>query len=570
MTIKQMSNKLRSMLNTKMATVAKPVSDTLSGNMDEPNDVTIRRNWRRYRSLLLSLVLSSLLFVVVGCASLEEGQPEYYGPNDGQITIYLNGPDTASLDIAFDLSAVQIVSDSGMSREIMGKPLTINSLALINRQMLLGEIALPEGRYEKLKLTVKGASIKKKEKADLALPPEGIEIPISVTVTRNQNTTVFLKWDADASIAEGYQFKPAFIVRGQRPELSTLLIYVTNEDSNNVSVINRQTDEVVATVMVGKKPRGIAAGLRRQHIRIYVANSRSNSVSVIDPTTNSVETEIPLRFGQEPEGIAVATVSPDREFIVVTNYGSNNVSVIDGVTYQEMQKVNVGNGPVAVAVDPPVETIARDTIARAQSLSFEDAEALRKYRQSFLNGYVVNRNSREVAVLKMDVSTGRIIDTINLNVDWNPIALDVDFQRGRVYVANYGFDTLSVISIPELIKGDRAGAVSAVSGVGHSNIGVVADPSLDRIYLLKEIPGEVLIIRPMLEEQTPIKTVTPIVGTIPVGSAPRSLMLDPEARKLYVVNRGSQNVSVIDKTTTREEKTIPVGKKPYGIAMIPF
>lgn len=532
-------------------------------------DMVNQVNWVNRANILFVLALC-LMIVFVGCALLEEAQPDYYGPSDGQITIYINGPDTASLDITFDLSAVQIVPDSGMPKEIISRPLTINSLALRNRQVLLGESALTEGRYGKLRLTVKRAFIKRKETADLALPPEGIEIPIRVNVTRNQNTTLFLNWDSDASIAEGYQFKPTFIVRGQRPELSTLLIYVTNEDSNNVSVINRQTDEVVATVMVGKKPRGIATGLRRQHIRVYVANSKSNSVSVIDPTTNTVETEIPIRFGQEPEGITVATLSPDREIVIVTNYGSNNISVIDGLTYQEMQKINVGNGPVAVAADPPVETLARDTLARAQLMRFEDAETLRRYRQSFLNVYVANRNSREVTVLKMDASTGRIVDAINLNVDWNPIALDVDFQRGRVYVANYGFDNLSVISIPELVEGDRAGAVSAISGVGQSNIGIVADPSLDRIYLLKEIPGEVLIIRPMLKEQAPIKTVTPIVGTIPVGSAPRSLMLDPEARKLYVVNRGSQNVSVIDKTTAREEKTIPVGKKPYGIAMIPF
>ncbi|OGW55243.1 MAG: hypothetical protein A2Y81_13005 [Nitrospirae bacterium RBG_13_43_8] len=261
----------------------------------------------------------------------------------------------------------------------------------------------------------------------------------------------------------------------------------------------------------------------------------------------------------------MATVSPDREFIFVTNYGSNTVSVIDGLTYQEMEKLNVGNGPVAVAVDPPVETLMR-----AQFLSFEDANSLISERKSFVRAYVANRNSKEVTVLKMDVSNGRIVEITNLNVEWNPVALDVDFQRGKVYVANYGFDNLSIISIPELIEGHRSGAVSAISGVGHSNTGVVADPSLERIYLLKEIPGEVMIIRPMVEDQSRIKTMTPVVGIIPVGSAPRSLMLDPEARKLYVVNRGSHNVSVIDKTTTREEKIIPVGKKPYGIAMIPF
>jgi len=300
-------------------------------------------------------------------------------------------------------------------------------------------------------------------------------------------------------------------------------------------------------------------------VRIYVANSKSNSISVIDPTTNLVETEIPIRFGQEPEGIAVATISPDKEFIFLTNYGSNSVSVIDTLTYQEVQRVIVGNGPVAVAVDPPADTL---TVARF--LNFEDLNILRSFRDKFLNAYVANRNSRDINVLKMDISTGRVVDVASINVDWNPIAFDVDSQRGRVYVANYGFDNLSVINIPELIKGNNAGAVTTISGVGRSNTGVVADPSLPRLYLLKEIPGEVMIIRPMLEEQNPIKTIPPIVGIVPVGSAPRSLMLDPEARKLYVVNRGSDNVTVVDKTTTKEEKVIPVGKRPYGITMIPF
>jgi YVTN family beta-propeller protein len=505
---------------------------------------------------------------LVGCASVtEQGEPvDYIGQNDGQITIFLSGPDQTSLDITFDLSVVNIIAEGGISREIMNTPLNINSLKIMGRQILLCEKALPEGRYEKLKFIIKEAIIKRKDRiANLALPPEGIEIPLNITVTKNQNTTVFLKWDADVSIVEGYQFKPLFFIKSQRPELSTLLVYVTNENSHNVSVINRQIDEVVSTVMVGKRPRGIATGLRRQHLRIYVANSQSNSISVIDPTTNKVETEIPIRFGKEPEGIAVATVSPEKEFIFVTNYGSNTVSVIDALTYQEMEKANVGNGPIAVAVDPPI-----DALFGATFLSFEDLNILRGYREKFFNVYVANKNSKEVTILKFDISRSRIVDIMNINVEWNPIALNVDFQRGKVYVANYGFDNLSVINILEIIKGNMTGAVSAISRVGRSNTGVVADPSLERIYLLKESPGEVMIIRPSLEDQSPIKTITPVIGTVPVGNSPRSLMLDPEARKLYVVNRESNNVSVIDKTTRKEEKVIPVGRKPYGITMIPY
>lgn len=524
-------------------------------------------------SMLLALrswlyVLCCLLVFMVGCASVSEQAQvtDYPDQNTGQLTIYLNGPERSSLDIKFEISAISIMSENGVYREIMSKPLNIGSLKMVSRQILLTETYLPEGKYTKLKFTVKQAIIYRKDRmANLSLPRDGFEIPLNIAITKNQNTTLFLKWDADTSIVEGYRFNPALTVKTTRPELSTLLIYVTNEDSNNVSVINRQTDEVISTILVGKKPRGIAIGMRRQHLRIYVANSGSNSISVIDPTTNKVETEIPVRFGRQLEGIAVATVSPEREFIFVTNYGSNTLSVIDALTYQETEKINVGNGPIAVEADPPVETLLS-----AKFLSIESLNILKGFREKFFNVYVANRNSKEITVLRFDKTTGRFVDSQNLNVEWNPIAIEVDYQRGKVYVANYGFDNLSVIDIVELIKGNKTGAVRTISGVGHSNTGVVSDPSLDRIYLLKETPGEIMIIRPSLEDQSPVKTVIPIISTIPVGMSPRTLKLDPEARKLYVVNRGSDNITVIDKTTRREEKIIPVGRKPYGISIIPF
>lgn len=517
---------------------------------------------------LLFCAFSSLFIFFVSCALVSEERQvtDYPAQNTGQLTLYLNGPDKASLDIGFDLSAVSIMSETGIFGEIVSKPLNISSLKMVSRQMLLAETYLPEGRYTKLKFTIKQAIIKRRDKmVNLSLPADGVEIPLNITITKDQNTTLFLKWDADTSVIEGYQFNPSLTVKTTRPELSTLLIYVTNEDSHNVSVVNRQTDEVVSTILVGKKPRGIATGIRRQHPRIYVANSGSNSISVIDPTTNKVETEIPIRFGRQPEGIASATISPEREYIFVTNYGSNTLSVIDALTYQETEKITVGNGPIAVEVDPPTEVLLN-----AKFLSFESLNILKSYREKFFNVYVANRNSKEVTVLRFEKTTGRFIDSVNLNVEWNPISLEVDYQRGKVYVANYGFDNLSVIDIIELIKGNISGAVSNISGVGHSNTGVVSDPSLDRIYLLKETPGEILIIRPSLEDQSLIKTVTPIISTIPVGTSPRATKLDPEGRKLYVVNRGSDNITVIDKTTRREEKVIPVGKRPYGIAMFPF
>ncbi len=516
--------------------------------------------------ILLFTVYCLLLTAFMGCASVQE-YIESPATLYGQITVLLKGPDKTSTDISFDLLAINILSEDGMYKEIMNIPLNINSSDVAGRQVRLGERSLPEGRYKKLQLIVKKALIKRKDKtANLALPPEGIEINIDITVRKGQNTSLFLSWDADVSVVDGYLFNPVFAVKGQVPGLSTFLIYVTNEESNNVSVINRQSGEIVATILVGKKPRGIVTSLGRERPKVYVANSGSNSISVIDPTTNKVEAEIPIRFGREPEGITVVRGSSDKELIFVTNYGSNNISVVDVSTYQEIDKINVGEGPVSITTDPSV-----DNLSATRFLSLNDLNDLKNYREKFFNLYVANKNSRDISVIKMDILKNRPDEVFKVTVEWNPIALAVDYQRGMVYIGNYNYDSLSVIDILQIIRGHKVVAVSSITNVGPSIVGIITEPELDRIYLLKELSGEVMIIRPFTEAFGPQKTtMSPIVGSIGVGNSPRSFILDPEKRKIYVVNRGSDTVSVIDKTTKREEQIIPVGKKPYGIAMFPF
>ncbi len=520
-----------------------------------------------YSRVIISLsALCSLLIFVAGCASVEENiAPQ--GPSDGQITVFLKGPDKTATDITFDLTAVNILAEDGTPGETSRTPIAINSLALTGHQVCLGERYIPEGRYKKLQLIVKQALINKKGKtANLALPPQGIEIDIDVTVKRNENTSLFLSWDPDASVKEGYLFSPVFTVRGQVPELSNLLVYVTNEASNNVSVINRQSEEIVATVLVGKGPRGVTSSQGKEHPRVFVANSGSNSLSVIDPTINKVEVEIPLRFGRQPEGIAAFDVAPGKELIFVANYGSNNVSVIDRATHQEVDKISVGEGPIAVAVDPPAESLSP-----TRFLSFEDLNTLKAYRAKFFNVYVANKNSKDVSIIRMDAMNGTPDAVVRVNAEWGPISLTVDPQRARVYVANYYYDNLSVIDILQVIRGNIPGSVSEIMGAGTSLVGIIPEPELDRMYLLKESTDEILIIRPFSEAFSSQRTTTsPVVGTIPVGNSPRSFIMDPEGRKLYVVNRGSDNVSVVDKTTRAEVQVIPVGKKPYGVAMFPF
>jgi YVTN family beta-propeller protein len=123
--------------------------------------------------------------------------------------------------------------------------------------------------------------------------------------------------------------------------------YVTNEGSNNVSVIDTATNTVeAATIPVGTFPQGVAITPDGEHA--YVANFRSNNLSVIATASNTVVATIPV--GTFPRGVAV---TPDGKHAYVANYGSDSVSVIDTATNTVMATVGVGNGASGVGIIPP-------------------------------------------------------------------------------------------------------------------------------------------------------------------------------------------------------------------------
>jgi YVTN family beta-propeller protein len=57
------------------------------------------------------------------------------------------------------------------------------------------------------------------------------------------------------------------------------------------------------------------------------------------------------------------------------------------------------------------------------------------------------------------------------------------------------------------------------------------------------------------------------MATIPVGRRPWGLALTPDGKKAYAANGLSNDVSVIDMQTQKVIASIPVGKMPWGVAI---
>src|SRR5438270_468762 len=102
---------------------------------------------------------------------------------------------------------------------------------------------------------------------------------------------------------------------GCLPAQAQPFAYVTDANSNTVSVIDTATNTVVATVPVGVTPGGVA--ITPNGAFAYVTNENSSTVSVISTATNTVVATVPV--GVFPRGVAV---TPNGSFAYVADGGS--------------------------------------------------------------------------------------------------------------------------------------------------------------------------------------------------------------------------------------------------------
>jgi len=469
------------------------------------------------KKLALLLVFVFCISLFVSCVPKPDLKKSIYS-NAGQVFVYLSPFQEPSLDITFTLSAMSFMNEEGIWYDVALEHQVINSTKLAGTQIKLKEFYLPAGKYERLKWGISEATYKRgNKKFSLALPEavhnqtlDGeLSVDIKFDVFYRESLCLFVEWAADRSIIDNYLFKPQLTVRPQGLEIKNVLAYVSNEASNCVTVIDRQENLVVGTIAVGEAPRGIIAS--DDGTKVYVANSGSNSISVIDTSANRVINTIENR-GYTPEELAL---SGDDNILYVTNPFSNNVSVIDVVSKVVIARIDVGKKPTGIVAD--------------------------KERRKI---YVANTDSLNISVIDTDSRTVASSLTVSSNPRFLALCND------RLYVGNERVNDIYAIDLPSYsIKTINVGFRPEWLVCGLSN----------RIYAANSNYNEVSFVHTTLDMVT---------RSIPVGHYPSGMTVDTIRRKLYVANRLSGNVSVIDVITEKLKKTIQVGEQPHRIALI--
>jgi len=315
---------------------------------------------------------------------------------------------------------------------------------------------------------------------------------------------------------------------GNPQKSNTNKIFVPTTGTNSVSVIDGNTNNVIATIPVGGHPNQL--GFDTGNNMVYVPNRSTNNVSVINATTNTVVATIPVGF--DPTEI---TILPDLHKVYVSNAGSDTVSVIDVLPSSPTVNTVISTIPVGKT---PFELTANPATNRV---------------------YVSNFFSDSVSVINANTDT--VVNTIQ--VTNLPAQIGVNPVTNKIYVANF-FERI-VWVIDGTPGSPTENSIISTIIVGNNPTGIVIDPSTNMMYVSNGFPNTVSVIDLSINTK---------VATIPVGLYPNSVTINLNTKRIYAANENSNTISIIDvlpgsPTENTVIATIPTDNDPITVELNP-
>jgi YVTN family beta-propeller protein len=309
-------------------------------------------------------------------------------------------------------------------------------------------------------------------------------------------------------------------------------VYMSDQTSNTVSVVDPSTDALLGVIRLGDplpgslNPRYKAQllvhgmGFSPDHRTLSVVSVASNSVAFIDTQTNQLEQVVFV--GRSPHE---AMYTPDGKEVWVTIRGENYVQVIDARTFRQTDRIAVPNGPGMTIFSPDG-----------------------RY------GYVCSSFSPETVVV--DTASHRIVGRVTQaspfcpNIAATPDGKQVwltlkDVGKTQVFNARPPFDTLAILDTGPITNHVNF-ARNANGQFAYVTIGGLNQV---KVYTTSDQPA--------------------LVATIPVGELPHGIWPSGDGTRIYAGLENGTALAAIDTARNAVVSTIATGQSPQAIVYVP-
>jgi len=318
------------------------------------------------------------------------------------------------------------------------------------------------------------------------------------------------------------------------PIINSGSLYVANQFSNTISVIDIDKSKVEKNIDVGDSPYDVDVNPFSN--RIYTSNRDSDSVSVIDGFTNKELTKVTV--GDSPLGIGI---NLGRGWVYVANLDSSTITVIDAIDNHVIKTLKYATLPYDIVINPLTNRVYVSDLGRDR-------------------------------VLVLDGSNNTLVSTVP--VGSKPSVLAINIQTNMIYVSNFSNDSVSVIN-------GTSNKVETNIKVGHNPVGIAVNPRINEIYVnnlpdntisvingttnkvIHNISLEPAIIGSGVNKaviNVPLKVTFPLIAS--------KITVDPTTNFTYVTNPRSNGIITIDGKTDKIITKIFVDINPSNAGIV--
>ena len=330
--------------------------------------------------------------------------------------------------------------------------------------------------------------------------------------------------------------KPATTTEAPKPtapsESDAFKIYVTNEVSGDLTIIDSADYHVITTVPLGKRPRGIHASPDRKTIYVALSGSpiagpgvdestlpppdkSADGIGVFDVAQRKIVRM--LKAGSDPENF---DISPDGTQIFISNEDSASVSVVDIASGTVVKSAKVGEQPEGVKMTPDGKKI-----------------------------WVTSEESGTISIF--DPVTGKIVKTFKVGHRPRSIAFMPDGKHAYVNAENDGSvvycDAVKDVALKPISIG-KPGEIKPMA--------VLMAPDGTKLFTSTGRGHQVFTIDTAENK---------VAGSVDVGGRPWGIALSPDGKTLYSADGPTNDIAVIDIATNSVTRKVKAGSSPWGV-----
>ena len=328
-------------------------------------------------------------------------------------------------------------------------------------------------------------------------------------------------------------------------------IWVSNEKSGDVTIIDGSSLQVIGTVTAGKRPRGIHTSPDGRTVYVALsgtpieappeldangnpifkkghgkddddddnvaADKSADGIGIINVSSRQLTGKI--KVGSDPEEF---TLSPDGRKIYVSNEDVKTASIVDIASAKVEHIILVGQEPEGVAVTP---------------------DGRRIYVTCETGGDIMVFDAHNYATLA------------HFNVPPRPRSVDFLSNAPVGFIPS---ESAGVLNVIDTTTASVSRTITMPKGSRPMRVRV--SPDNTKVYVSDGRAGSVTV----LDART-----YNIESTIKVGKRPWGIVLSPDGKFLYSANGPSNDVSVVDLAQNKEIARVKAGESPWGVTIVP-